>query len=191
MTLAAIQQLLGQDPHAPMHSTPHKYQGGLLRLSYAAALNVCCTPSHTKHASRWLLLQVCKVYIGSFNADKPIRTDMNPSGEELFNKEQSDLLQDLFEIPQRSCDRKVTPAMLATAMQSSYACSLQLAADYVQACRHQIVALHACLHVKLQVCMKIDCMLDLFFNAFSCCVFHPFPMCQATHRVALALSSCL
>ena len=32
---------------------------------------------------------------------------MNPSGEELFNKEQSDLLQDLFEIPQRSCDRKV------------------------------------------------------------------------------------
>ena len=54
-----------------------------------------------------LLFQVCKVYIGSFNADKPIRTDMNPSGEELFNKEQSDLLQDLFEIPQRSCDRKV------------------------------------------------------------------------------------
>lgn len=53
------------------------------------------------------MLQVCKVYIGSFNADKPIRTDMNPSGEELFQKEQSDLLQDLFEIPQRSCDRKV------------------------------------------------------------------------------------
>lgn len=52
-------------------------------------------------------MQVCKVYIGSFNADKPIRTDMNPSGEELFNKEQADLLQDLFEIPQRSCDRKV------------------------------------------------------------------------------------
>lgn len=51
--------------------------------------------------------EVCKVYIGSFNADKPIRTDMNPSGEELFQKEQSDLLQDLFEIPQRSCDRKV------------------------------------------------------------------------------------
>ena len=51
--------------------------------------------------------QVCKVYIGSFNADKPIRTDMNPSGEDLFNKEQADLLQDLFEIPQRSCDRKV------------------------------------------------------------------------------------
>ena len=32
---------------------------------------------------------------------------MNPSGEDLFNKEQADLLQDLFEIPQRSCDRKV------------------------------------------------------------------------------------
>lgn len=53
------------------------------------------------------MVQVCKVYIGSFNADKPIRTDMNPSGEDLFNKEQADLLQDLFEIPQRSCDRKV------------------------------------------------------------------------------------
>lgn len=81
---------------------------------------------------------MCKVYIGSFNADKPIRTDMNPSGEELFNKEQSDLLQDLFEIPQRSCDRKVTPAMRYTAIQSTRACSLQLAADYVQACRHQM-----------------------------------------------------
>lgn len=52
------------------------------------------------------ILQVCKVYLGSFN-DKPIRTDLNPNGKELFEKEQQNLLQDLYEIPQRSCDRKV------------------------------------------------------------------------------------
>ena len=46
------------------------------------------------------------MYLGSFN-DKPIRADLNPLGKELFEKEQTDLLNDLFEIPQRSCDRKV------------------------------------------------------------------------------------
>ena len=50
---------------------------------------------------------MCKVYIGSFNADKPVRSDLNPAGVELFEKEQSDLLQDLYDIPQRACDRKV------------------------------------------------------------------------------------
>ena len=53
------------------------------------------------------MLQVCKVYIGSFNASNPIRNDVNPHGKELFEKEQANLLQDLFEIPQRSTDRKV------------------------------------------------------------------------------------
>lgn len=47
------------------------------------------------------------MYIGSFNADKPVRSDLNPAGVELFEKEQSDLLQDLYDIPQRACDRKV------------------------------------------------------------------------------------
>lgn len=51
--------------------------------------------------------QVCKVYLGSFN-DKAIRADLNPNGRELFEKEQENLLQDLYEIPQRSCDRKVS-----------------------------------------------------------------------------------
>ena len=55
-------------------------------------------------------VQVCKVYLGSFNADAPIRSDLNPAGVELFNKEQGDLLNDLYEIPQRSCDRKVRDA---------------------------------------------------------------------------------
>ena len=53
------------------------------------------------------MLQVCKVYIGSFNASNPIRDDVNPHGKELFEKEQANLLQDLFEISQRSTDRKV------------------------------------------------------------------------------------
>eukprot|EP00884_Botryococcus_braunii_P005177 jgi/Botrbrau1/14660/Bobra.0108s0021.1 len=51
--------------------------------------------------------EVCRVYIGSFNANVPIRSDLNPDGVKLFEKEQADLLQDLYEIPQRSCDRRV------------------------------------------------------------------------------------
>ena len=51
--------------------------------------------------------EVCRVYIGSFNADAPIREDVNPIGKKLFEKEQEDLLHDLYDIPARSCDRKV------------------------------------------------------------------------------------
>lgn len=51
--------------------------------------------------------EVCRVYIGSFNAGSPIREDINPSGKALFEKEQEDLLHDLYDIPARSCDRKV------------------------------------------------------------------------------------
>ena len=51
--------------------------------------------------------EVCRVYIGSFNAGKPIREDVNPAGKKLFEKEQEDLLHDLYDIPARSCDRKV------------------------------------------------------------------------------------
>ena len=81
----------------------------LQETSFQACAHPADSPAQQSVLLMQLLVQVCKVYIGSFNADKPIRTDMNPSGEELFNKEQSDLLQDLFEIPQRSCDRKVHP----------------------------------------------------------------------------------
>jgi EH domain-containing protein 1 len=51
--------------------------------------------------------EVCRVYIGSFNGLKPIREDINPNCVPLFQKEQADLLTDLYEIPSRSCDRKV------------------------------------------------------------------------------------
>ena len=61
----------------------------------------------------WSAVQVCKVYLGSFNAGAPIRSDLNPAGQELFQKEQAALLNDLYEIPQRSCDRKVCTLVCA------------------------------------------------------------------------------
>lgn len=51
--------------------------------------------------------EVCRVYIGSFNSEAPISTDKNPHGKALFEAEQANLFHDLYEIPQRSCDRKV------------------------------------------------------------------------------------
>eukprot|EP01024_Parvocaulis_polyphysoides_P042938 TRINITY_DN39215_c0_g1_i2.p1 TRINITY_DN39215_c0_g1~~TRINITY_DN39215_c0_g1_i2.p1 ORF type:complete len:567 (-),score=77.55 TRINITY_DN39215_c0_g1_i2:391-2091(-) len=51
--------------------------------------------------------EVVRVYIGSFNAGKPIRDDINPFGKELFESEQQDLMRDLYELPQRGCDRKM------------------------------------------------------------------------------------
>ena len=74
--------------------------------------NVCLAESTTpkEEPFRRLAGQVCKVYLGSFNAGAPIRSDLNPAGRELFEKEQGALLNDLYEIPQRSCDRKVRPA---------------------------------------------------------------------------------
>lgn len=48
-----------------------------------------------------------QVYIGSFNSDAPISEAKNPYGRPLFEAEQADLLKDLYDIPARSCDRKV------------------------------------------------------------------------------------
>lgn len=48
------------------------------------------------------------MYIGSFNSNRQISIEKNPNGKELFQAEQDDLLNDLGEIPFRSCDRKVT-----------------------------------------------------------------------------------
>ncbi|CAE6135555.1 unnamed protein product [Arabidopsis arenosa] len=51
--------------------------------------------------------EVVRVYIGSFN-DKPINEDaVGPIGKELFEKEQTDLLADLMDIPKKACDRKI------------------------------------------------------------------------------------
>jgi EH domain-containing protein 1 len=47
------------------------------------------------------------VYIGSFNSEAPISEEKNPYGRTLFEAEQKELLADLYEIPQRSCDRKI------------------------------------------------------------------------------------
>jgi EH domain-containing protein 1 len=48
-----------------------------------------------------------QVYIGSFNSEAPIDKSKNPNCVELFEAEQAQLLHDLYEIPSRSCDRKV------------------------------------------------------------------------------------
>mmetsp|Transcript_19149 Transcript_19149/g.32938 ORF Transcript_19149/g.32938 Transcript_19149/m.32938 type:complete len:548 (+) Transcript_19149:333-1976(+) len=51
--------------------------------------------------------EVCRVYVGSFNADAPISTEKNPNGKSLFEAEQKELLASLYDMPQRSCDRKI------------------------------------------------------------------------------------
>lgn len=38
-------------------------------------------------------MSACRVYVGSFNGGKSIRTDVNPNCKDLFRKEQDDLLQ--------------------------------------------------------------------------------------------------
>lgn len=52
----------------------------------------------------------CDIFFvaSSFN-DKPINaTDDGPLGQELFEKEQDDLLSDLKDIPKKACDRRVS-----------------------------------------------------------------------------------
>ena len=78
------------------------------------------------------------MYIGSFNADKPIRSDLNPAGLELFEKEQADLLQDLFDIPQRACDRKASPLKF----QHPYDCLFWCHMDWGKA-QPRLCTLHA------------------------------------------------
>ncbi|KAH9798073.1 hypothetical protein KPL71_006076 [Citrus sinensis] len=51
--------------------------------------------------------EVVRVYIGSFN-DKPINGEVvGPIEQELFEKEQDDLLMDLIDIPKKACDRQI------------------------------------------------------------------------------------
>ncbi|XP_045814606.1 EH domain-containing protein 1-like [Trifolium pratense] len=51
--------------------------------------------------------EVVRVYIGSFN-DKPINEGfVGPLGQELFEKEQNDLLSDLVDIPRKACDGRI------------------------------------------------------------------------------------
>lgn len=94
--------------------SPEVNSGTILAFGQRTCIVLCCVgvcPCVWCRVVLWLprmcrVSQVCKVYVGSFNT-APIRSDVNPYGPELFNKEQEDLLNDLYEIPQRSCDRKV------------------------------------------------------------------------------------
>ncbi|OIW00078.1 hypothetical protein TanjilG_26415 [Lupinus angustifolius] len=51
--------------------------------------------------------EVVRVYIGSFN-DKPINEGfVGPLGQDLFEKEQNDLLIDLVDMPRKACDSRI------------------------------------------------------------------------------------
>ncbi|CAJ1964041.1 unnamed protein product [Sphenostylis stenocarpa] len=50
--------------------------------------------------------EVMRVYIGSFN-DNSMHSLSGPLGNELFEKEQDDLLSDLKDIPKKACDRRI------------------------------------------------------------------------------------
>ncbi|KAL5140574.1 EH domain-containing protein 2 [Glycine soja] len=51
--------------------------------------------------------EVTRVYIGSFN-DKPMDEGfVSPLGQDLFEKEQNNLLADLMDIPKKACDRRI------------------------------------------------------------------------------------
>lgn len=52
------------------------------------------------------------MYVGSFNSEAPISEEKNPYGKALFEAEQKQLLADLYDIPQRSCDRKVKVGLI-------------------------------------------------------------------------------
>ncbi|RDX87356.1 EH domain-containing protein 1, partial [Mucuna pruriens] len=51
--------------------------------------------------------EVMRVYIGSFNDNSMNDSVSGPLGNELFLKEQNDLLLDLKDIPKKACDRKI------------------------------------------------------------------------------------
>ncbi|CAI9787809.1 unnamed protein product [Fraxinus pennsylvanica] len=65
--------------------------------------------------------EVMRVYIGSFN-DKPLNAATGPMGQELFEKEQDDLLTDLKNIPKRACDRRINEFVKRARAAKIHAC---------------------------------------------------------------------
>ncbi|EOY28850.1 EPS15 domain 2 isoform 4 [Theobroma cacao] len=51
--------------------------------------------------------EVVRVYIGSFNDKLLNEAAIGPLGQDLFEKEQDDLLKDLIDIPRKACDRRI------------------------------------------------------------------------------------
>lgn len=51
--------------------------------------------------------EVVRVYVSSFNAGAPLRSDVNPGGVALFKQEAADLLADVRALPARAVDRKI------------------------------------------------------------------------------------
>jgi hypothetical protein len=79
-----------QHSQAPWHVIHEHTAKQLVRL-HATAHD--CLHSNRCEVSCWNLASwACRVYVGSFNGGKPIRTDANANCEDLFKKEQEDLL---------------------------------------------------------------------------------------------------
>ncbi|KAE8728697.1 EH domain-containing protein 1 [Hibiscus syriacus] len=51
--------------------------------------------------------EVVRVYIGSFNDKHNNEAGIDQLGQDLFEKEQDDLLKDLLDIPRKACDRRI------------------------------------------------------------------------------------
>ncbi|KAK8664909.1 hypothetical protein V6N13_084678 [Hibiscus sabdariffa] len=51
--------------------------------------------------------EVVRVYIGSFNDKYNNEAAIDELGQDLFEKEQDDLLKDLLDIPRKACDRRI------------------------------------------------------------------------------------
>ncbi|XAR67417.1 hypothetical protein NMG60_11002173 [Bertholletia excelsa] len=66
--------------------------------------------------------EVTRVYIGSFR-DTPINEAAGgPLGQELFEREQNDLLSDLKDIPKKSCDRRINEFVKRARAAKIHAC---------------------------------------------------------------------
>lgn len=63
---------------------------------------VPCLACHRHYCKRVHTCPLPQVYVGSFNSEAPISEAKNPNGKALFEAEQKQLLDDLYEIPQRS-----------------------------------------------------------------------------------------
>lgn len=50
---------------------------------------------------------ICLSFVSSFNDKQINEADVDQLGQDLFEKEQDDLLKDLLDIPRKACDRRV------------------------------------------------------------------------------------
>lgn len=99
-----------QQLHNNNYTTPNN--NNYTTTTYKQHNNKTTNPSTTTTTPQvFKTPEVCRVYIGSFNATPsgapaPPDAAKNPECAALFERERAALLDDLAEIPARSCDRK-------------------------------------------------------------------------------------